>query len=137
MFSNWRKSRKQARNRKVWRDALMSGDYVQGDGALVTYDEVATWHCCLGVAAEAVLGLKPEYPEDPSEHIIESGLGVQGFYFGEVDHEIDMFTWPSDLFNDTFGIAADEADANAQFQFTRANDLEGKSFPEIAEMIPK
>lgn len=50
-----KKDIKQARI-KLWIDALRSGEYKQGRGALVTNDRLDGFsHCCLGVACEVYI----------------------------------------------------------------------------------
>ena len=90
-----------------WVAALRSGDYRQGKGFL--YSEGC--HCCLGVLCE-VSGI-PEWDGDMIE------------YCGEVRDQ----TIPKPII-DRIGLSVGCADL-----LIEANDLEGKSFSEIADYI--
>lgn len=157
MFSlnNRRKRREQKQNRALWREALLSGKYQQGDTALVQFsgqDLPEVRHCCLGVAAEAVLGLFPVHNNntDPVSPGIQT-TSVAGYKFpGHKDHVYTLL-WPNDLFEDVFGIQVDDLDPSVpetvvpkgfepghpQQVFSRFNDSAGFTFQQIAERIPK
>lgn len=123
-------TRQQLKNRKTWRNALLSGDYTQTEGVLVRFHEnsLRRFHCCLGVACEAVLG---RIPEDGR------GVGDSGFNF---EHEgMRTGTLPGDLFEETFGLKPGEdalPTGDGQTPFTRANDTAQYNFQQIAAMIP-
>lgn len=42
-------------NIRKWVEALRSGKYKQGTGALKTVENGMEWHCCLGVACEVAI----------------------------------------------------------------------------------
>lgn len=119
-------TRKQLRNRKAWRKALLSGDYKQGQRFLVSGLNQATpdpRHCCIGVACEAVLGLQPV-----SNY---QGLGGTGYQMpgDDGDRYVHNALMSEEVFRDTFGL-------DEQSVFSEANDHENYNFQQIADMIP-
>lgn len=117
-------TRKQLANRKAWVEALNSGKYQQGIGFLKTSLDGRYEYCCLGVAAEAVLGLeaKRTNPQD------EFATACYGFEFK--GHGTDHSLMPESVFRDTFGFTTQ------QNVFSEANDNGGYNFHSIAAKIP-
>lgn len=104
-------------NLLMWADALESGEYVQGKGALKRSTPDGPVHCCLGVYSEM--------KEVPNE---ETGFDFYGFTFPGNNG------WNSDLPNPMWflhetGIPAQDAEALADL-----NDG-GSTFDEIATLI--
>ena len=120
-------SRMQLANRRLWRDALMSDEYVQGRAALVNLDFE---YCCLGVACDAVLGF--EVVDGPYGVGFRLPPGIVNDIGGIPEGHTDVLTamMPKAMFEATFGFA------QGQGWLSAANDLGGADFMDIASMIP-
>lgn len=130
----------QLANREKWRAALLSGEYEQATDALrVFFPNAGTYgYCCIGVALDVLgEGRWLGNGEDGDE-----GTYRQGDDFDAVDHQGDMagHTFKS-LFGtfgfDTSHLAAEvNDDVREECVFITANDKQGKTFAQIADMIP-
>lgn len=120
--------------RKLWTDALRSGEYSQGKGHLCATRKGETQYCCLGVACEVYQ--KNVRPLETSD------IDNLKFFEGEggVLPEI-VAEWLDVTKSGQFEIANDEERIPSLPQssifnhLTRMNDDCGKSFNEIADLI--
>ena len=94
-----------------WADALESGEYKQTQGRL--YD--GKGYCCLGVLCDLV-GLKPKY------------FPKAGFLFDSQGASLPNSVLEKTGITSTYGCYPGN-------NLTNLNDVDGKSFPEIAEVI--
>lgn len=103
--------------KKRWVEALRSGDYEQGDGALCRIYGDNALYCCLGVLVELVRG------EDVWEKIPnQRWLIPRAASIGDT-------AFPSSTFLDSVGLKTEFAD-----EVAHKNDF-GHSFEEIADWI--
>ncbi len=128
----------QLQNREAWRNALLSDKYQQGQDALRIYDPANDehYHCCIGVALD-VLG-NGAWSDD------EDGTYIDGDQDdpGATVHEGDMAGHTFVRLFGTMGLDTstyDERDPDVREEcvFINANDTLGKTFAQIADMIPK
>lgn len=110
----WSPKKQQEKNLIRWIEALLSGDYQQGQNML--YNPVTKCHCATGVAAR-VFGFNFLFGQ---------------FYFGfdadNFDNVLDKYNIPQNWFERTFG------DNLFVGYVTHLNDS-GKSFAEIAAIL--
>lgn len=109
-----RKVKIPAKLRTAWLKALRSGKYKQTEGTL--YD-TAGGFCCLGVLEHVALKGRVEI-ESPDENEFE-----------------DFRTMPSKIFLDHYGFSGGTSRDRLMGDLQQANDLEQKSFHEIADII--
>ena len=98
----------QSENRAAWVTALRSQKYKQGYGHLREID----LHCCLGVACE-----------------LQNVPFADGGYIFGINAVMDMEI-PEKKFYEWFGLPL-----SAQLYLADMNDIECKTFPEIAEYL--
>lgn len=130
-------TKQQLANREKWRAALLSDDYKQTQETLRQVDPrtgEVLGYCCIGVALD-VLGngawddtsyiegdsAEPDYVEhngDMAGHTFVSLFGHMG---------LDTSSVPDGTSDDV----------REECVFIQANDAEGKTFAQIADMIPK
>lgn len=102
---------------KKWIEELRSGKHIQGQECLCRDDQGVKGYCCLGVAAEFVLGIKPE--------LNEKKYGSQLLYNGLVD-------CLEKKSRETLGLSED-----GQERCIQLNDTKCLSFDEIADRIER
>lgn len=127
----------QAQHRKMWTDALRSGEYTQGYGALRTpsllgYEIDPNWapeekatayvdrFCCLGVACEVA----------KKEGVIESYVSNDTVLPDEVRHWLGLSSEQGMLRE-----AAYRDDPSTSMALWQLNDFVGESFDQIADRI--
>lgn len=114
-------------NRKLWIDALRSGDYTQGYGALCCNIDGEEAHCCLGVLCEVYIKAGGELKKEPA-------LDGKTFYDsdkgGVPNKVIEWVGFKSSRFN---------AVANRKYKdrigLADMNDYSGLDFNGIANII--
>ena len=89
-----------------WHDALLSGEFSQGRGAMCI--PATDQHCCINVAKVAVLGMSKEY--NWKEGVVLNAVGVAGakVFLGIQDmRPTDTFVGLNDHLSLTFAQIAD------------------------------
>lgn len=121
----------QAANREKWVEALRSGEYEQGKGALRVYTDGEDAFCCLGVACDLA---------------VRSGEGNwSGGYFYSVSGDPGNFQVLPKSIQDWLGLTNDSAILGTPLEYgtegghawllTELNDHVGYSFAQIADLI--
>lgn len=102
-----------------WVEALRSGDYTQGIGALASFEGESVQYCCLGVASEisGVCQIKKDAMSD--------GRGVLAYDGSRSFLPMSVQEW--------LGVDGDAPDVRAG-ALSAIND-DGASFAEIADLI--
>jgi hypothetical protein len=116
--------------RQAWLEALRSGDYQQGKGALKRISEYGyeVTHCCMGVACEVIA------PERFSEKPCIGGkypfTGPVYDYQYERMVKTELYGSPSDDIQQLLGISENDVS-----DLIHLNDAEGRDFKFIADYI--
>lgn len=107
--------------RKLWTDALRSGEYEQGKCVLRTTDNK---YCCLGVACEV-------YQQHVGDLNVTEGLIFPAYYYDNVMKQLPetVATW---LGITKIGLFKKDGVLTS---LTELNDIEGFSFAQIADTI--
>lgn len=112
-------------NRKLWIQALRSGEFAQGVGYLNSGDT----YCCLGVACE-VLG----FEKQPNSEGIGYVLYFRNYTSTYPGDDIATASLPAEDFAAMFGVSLGKATRMTEAGITM-NDNEGKTFPQIARYM--
>lgn len=115
----------QMENRRIWREALLSGEYQQCRATLRREKDGTVGHCCLGVAAEAVPGLlrRTDIVDDEGR-----ALYADSDYGDSTGPEIYDNVLPDEKFTEFFGL-------HDQAPFFQANDTLRWDFARIATIL--
>ena len=118
--------------KKLWTDALRSGDYEQENGMLKNAHAGIVRHCCLGVAVE-VLGT----PLEKENNLAMSAYGESARCVPDAGFQRRM-GMDADQY-DMDGVFAPSSDGiqSASSICMDMNDDKGKTFAEIADWIDK
>lgn len=104
--------------KRLWVEALRSGEYKQGNGSLTSFDEDGSrTFCCLGVKGLVCHGYSPEE--------LEKGLNLSTLR-GSDELLLDI------------SVTADEywrSSVDAEQALVVMNDIKGRTFSEIADWI--
>jgi hypothetical protein len=105
----------------LWYQALMSGDYVQGDGRLcaVGHDGEPDKWCCLGVACDVAV-------KNGVEMLLDAD-GIRKYFDG-------MIAYLPKKVEEWLGVPDHDPDLAGE-RASNWNDSSRLSFPEIAELI--
>lgn len=127
--NKWPPPFKSARRRR-WIAALRSGEYQQGKGRLVAPRlDGSLEYCCLGVACEV-------YAEETGK-LVRTFAGGSGFYNWDDGTFADSAFLPNEVAN-WFGVKTQTGEFRTPLglmSLTELNDLTGKTFKEIAQVI--
>jgi hypothetical protein len=113
-----------ALRRKMWTDALRSGEYAQGHGRLKWIEDGETTHCCLGVACEVF---------KESLNLVEKKINTECSFSGTMGvllpYSLTMYLALRSLGGE---LDADDGLSNSLWKL---NDIQRLSFEEIAKVI--
>ena len=107
--------------KKQWVAALRSGEYRQGQGSLCAEGFDGFGYCCLGVLVDTVFD---------GDWVLDKSLGLKQYVL-DMGHGIYDGTLPPEL-QQAYELSYDE-----QERLIRMNDIQERSFNEIADYIEK
>ena len=110
--------------KEIWVNALLSGEYQQGHGALRKRDEF----CCLGVLCDLAVQAKVIAPETMA--MSDGRRKFFGYEDSDRDLPQEVMEWAG--VKDSSGVYEDAKGSDRNLAFD--ND-KGKKFPEIAKII--
>lgn len=114
-------------NRKLWIDALRSGDYTQGKGALCWQTGEGELHCCLGVLCEVFIKAGGALTK---ESTLDGKTRYDNLSGGVPDKVIEWVGFKSSKFNDDARHTYDN-----HLGLADMNDYAGLDFNGIANII--
>lgn len=104
--------------KKIWCDALRSGEFIQGKGKLKAGNQNGTRYCCLGVACAIFPGLEGNnHGRYPSTFLSDESAHLLGLQYEDMENLAGL--------ND------------GDFYDDDGNKIPRKSFKEIADIIEK